>query len=615
MKSKSGYATSSGPFIGMIPITVYLTGQGPGGATGAYPYTCQVPLTAWAVNQLFIKDGSTDTAWLTFLYTWLKNSMAFHENIDNDGTNVYGLSAYDTSGLASDAGVWISRSRADDDGTTNDSYWITTELIPSQTQYWRTTFCDPERSSAIAMGYDAMANIATALGHSSDATTYTAQAAAIRAAIKSLMWDEVQKRFQWVERGDEFHVIGSSGVAVAGNSTITVTADNLMWLPAGCKVTIANVVCQPITAYELQAGVPTVVTVTSPLTGNASGGARYRNFAEVDNCGMQAAPLWAQCATNAQAASVASRLTAVLDGITPTAWECWFGSTLRNNIAQRTPWVQWVVYQNAAHLTANPTELVIANGNIGLRIGYRRTDSGNIMPALGLNATYNGLQYLHTPWEQVNAAHPLTVTVTWRRNGAVAPTITVQDFNLSTVATVTPAVPAGTDGQPVSATVTVTTAHMPGVVEISAGNGDVAIKYVKITTVPKGWTYLSPQGGLLSTHRFSRVAMFKPAIRSMEYSNATWMALDYWNGDAWPPQNFWAIVGLNNYGLAAGKTIGSEYARRMLLEAQAWTAYVGPSQGVWERSSANGFMTGSANYCWGSLLWAAGIDLGYIPLT
>jgi hypothetical protein len=222
------------------------------------------------------------------------------------------------------------------------------------------------------------------------------------------------------------------------------------------------------------------------------------------------------------------------------------------------------------------------------------------------------MMFYHPDWERVDSARPLTVTVEWVKAGAVAPRVTVLNNALVQVVQQTLAVPAGADGTSVTATLTVTAAHLPGVVEIYASGGNLRVRRIRITHHVRGWMYNCPAGGLTCVPRVSRVSVGKPlASRWGTENSAAFQGADYWGGDVWPPQVYWAVTGMHAYGLPEGRAVASEYARRMLLETRAW----GASRGVWERTTQSGVMTGSDHYCWGALTWLAGREIGFIPNT
>ena len=598
---------------GATPLRVGTVADGDAGIEDTGP---QQWLWGWAVNRIYQADG--DTAFVTAMYPWLKAAAGYFDTVGADSSGLYSISATTSGGDPIDNWTTISTRRADVDGTTNDSFWM--DLTPysaDPTHTFRTSCIDPELSSLLARNATEMATLATAIGNSTDAAMWTAKAASITAAIRKYCWDEKFSRFQWIERAELARPAGDVAAAASGAMAVVITSSVTRWLPSGKLLLPGGVVAQPLNTVELVAGVPTAVPLTSPLSGAVSAGAvTYRRFAGVDNLGTQVAPLFANVATSPQATAVKNHLYTTLDGATSTAFEAWFGSSVRGNQHMETEWVQWKPLIQSG-TTVNATSVTIPANATGIRIGYRVTDTANFVygstfPPSVLPLAENR-QWWHPEWEKVTPSRPLVVTVSWVKSGIAAPVVKLYDNTLTLVATLTPTAPSGIDGQTVTASVTFTNRCIPGVVSLAAGTSPVSVKQVKITTKPKGWTYAAPNGGFTCTPRFSRTHMSKPLDRFVEINASTYLGIDYWKGDIWPPQNYWAVIGLNNYSFPEAVTAAKEHARQVLVDTRLWNVYWGTEKGFWERSNSFGYQTGSYQYVWGCLPYVAGIETGAIP--
>ena len=614
-KSWATHIVAPGDPAGRAGATPLRVGTALENAAGVEDTGPQQWLWGWAVRRIYQADG--DLTFVNAMYPWLKAAIVYFDNVDADSSGLYSISGT-TSGSVLDTWNTISTRRADVDGTTVDSFWMDLNPYPADPNHtFRTSCVDPELSSLLARNATEMAALATAIGNTGDAAIWTAKAASITAAIRAYCWDEKFNRFQWIERAELARSCGTVGATNAGLASITITSTVNQWLPSGKLLLPGGVVAQPLNTVELIANIPTVVALTSPLSGAVTAGSvTYRRFAAVDNLGAQAAPLFANVATAPQATAVKNHLFTTLDGATPTAFEVFFGSSVRGNQHTETEWIQWKPLIQPGALV-NATSVTIAAGTTGIRIGYRVTDTdnfvyGNTLPPSVLPLAENR-QWWHPEWEKVTASRPLVVTVTWIRSGTTAPIIKLFDNTLTLVSSLIPAVPAGADGQPVTATVTFTNTCIPGVVELAGNSASVTVKKVKITTMPKGWTYNAPNGGFTCTPRFSRTHLSKPLDRFVEINVGPYLGIDYWKGDIWPPQNYWAIIGLHNYGFTEAVTAAKEYARQVLLDTRLWNTYWNADQGFWERSNSFGYQTGSNWYAWGCLPYIAGLETGAIP--
>lgn len=616
-KSWASHIIAPGDSAGRDGATPLRVGTVADGAAGIEDTGPQQWLWGWAVNRIYQADG--DTTFVTAMYPWLKAAAGYFDLVGADSSGLYSISAT-TSGDPVDTWTTISTRRADVDGTTNDSFWMDLNPYPADPSHtFRTSCIDPELSSLLARNATEMAVLATAIGNTTDAATWTAKAASIAAAIRKYCWDEKFSRFQWIERAELARPAGNVAAASLGDTSVVITSSTTRWLPSGKLLLPGGVVAQPLNTVELPAGVPTTVQLTSPLSGAVSSGAvTYRRFAGVDNLGTQAAPLFANVATTPQATAVKNHLYTNLDGVTATAFDVWFGSSVRGNQHMETEWVQWKPLIQSG-TTVNATSVTIPANATGIRIGYRVTDTANFVYGSTLPPSVLPLaedrQWWHPEWEKITPSRPLVVTVSWVRNGSVAPVIKLYDNTLTLVTSLVPAVPSGTDGQTVTASVTFTTKCIPGVVTISGGSSPVTVKHVKLATKPKGWTYAAPNGGFTCTPRFSRTSMSKPMDRFVEINVGPYLGIDYWKGDIWPPQNYWAIIGLHNYSFSEAVVSAKEYARQVLVDTRLWNTYWSGEKGFWERSNSFGYQTGSYQYVWGCLPYIAGLETGAIPAS
>lgn len=617
-KSWAAHITAPGDSAGRDGATPLRVGRSNGTSPGVEDTGPQQWLWGWAVNRVYLVDS--DLAFVTAMYPWLKDATVYFDTVDADSSGLYSISA--TASSPADQVNNISNRRGDLDGTYNDYKWssLSTYAGDSSTHTVRTSFIDVERSALLCRNAEEMRQLALALSNSTDAAAWAAKRDAIKTAVQKYCWDEVQQRFQSIERAELARSAGNVAAATGGATSITLTSPTAIWIPCGCKLILpGGVVCQPSATVELPAGVATSVPLASGLTASVSAGAAtYRPFAGSTNLGMQAAPLFANAATSPQATAVRNYLYQSFDGATAIPFDVWLGSSLRGGQCMQYTGPEWQPLAQSG-TTLNATSLTIPAGTQGVRIGYRMTDFANFVytiPFPNTHPFYPERQFWHPEWERVDSDRPLTVQVSWVRNGSIAPVVKLFDVDLNAIGTVNLVAPAGADGTTVTATATFTTSCLPGVVEVwGPAGGAVAVKNVRLTTMPKGWYYYCPFGGFTSTPRLSRVSCSKPLDRTLESQARSFEQIDYWRGDCWPPQNYWAVIGLSNYTLAEATSAASEYARQCLIESQAWEVAKGASQGVFERNSSKGYSTGSPNYVWGGLPYMAGLELGVIPAT
>lgn len=559
---------------GMYPMTLI-----PGGDNIS---ASQAPVMAWAVYQVYL--STLDASWLATMYTSLKLYYGWWETYRDDSS---GLASWGSSRTGSPSQGQVEQDARYESGQDQHPLF--------QNGAWATAngmtidHAGPDLNALLVNEANALSLIATALGQTSQATTYATKRDTRKALMNSLMWDAEYGRYCPVQRADLAVGLGNLGAqATSGATSITLASALTTRLVAGTPLLFGTQVVQVGTAGAASGA--TSVPLMSATTATVANGTAVtmRPHKHMVTLADVAMPLWAGVPSSANARIlVDEHLTKVYDGTTPEVWDCYFGSGHHGNFkihAKRDLWY-FGPMTTQTFLTIQADSITHPSGTNGgqmLQIWYRgRIASGQ-----------RNMQY-RDDWERPARFKPLTLVWDWIQSAAGnAPQIVAADYPANTNkvnSVLSSGVSVGAAATSQAEWADVMTGVMNVTLRQSGSTADLVTKAVHFTVYPFGFVHLSPHG-LVYPGRLHNVAYSPPDDTARSDTQ------DYWAGDHWLNIEYMAIQGLLSYGMqATARDVADRVVRRVYND---W-AQTGR---IYERWSMRGRGKGSTSYAWSGLV-------------
>ena len=602
------FGTSQNGSTGFIPR--YTKTDGTLGDNGS---TSQWPMIAHAAAFVYSKSADAAKAEAVYQIAKLHHTWWESKRQDSSGLAFWGAESYGSEALlrylGQAEGAMDKYGFANDTGLTRGS-----ELSGVGAGH---DHCCPVLNALLVMESDALATLAIALGHTSDAAAFSAKSVTRRARINALMWDEEQGWYMRVLRRDK--AIDRTTVAALTGKQLTLSNTGgtytivyygeLLVFSNGATAQAAKNPNRPDGNWQIEpaansAPTRTLTLMTAPAGVTNGTAVISRPFAYFRAFPDAALIMHAGIPVpgDGRAQRLVSNCSKVFDGSEPdTTSHFYFSPSYLTNGIIKGGWTKWHPYfvsgsVGGTVLNTSGAPFAIAN--------YRDYDADEYGVHVLIPALRNYI-FEDRAKETARRNRPTIGTVYFQRSGGGEPTLARKDYQTvladgQAVALSSALVsPAGT-GVALKTTGGEFTADLVVGTMTFGVTGACPIFGIAMTTYPIGWVMDSPYG-MTTTSRLGGYSFFRPADDPLKVEQDD----TYWMPGIWAHFQYHYFKGLQRYNLQAEAQIhASKFVR-------VWNGVFQETGDVPEYITPRGEGRGVTKYGWsGAVLLLTLRELG-----